>query len=89
MQALPCGSRSSAAFEERLHRRGDGAGLREGRDVLQLVGRADLAAGDHVLDVGHDDRDHREGDGRAGHLADHPHLDHLRLDLAEAGDRAR
>jgi hypothetical protein len=58
-------------------------------DIDQRVGRPHLAGGDDVLNLGHDHRDDLPGHGDAGHLADHAHLQHLRLDLPETGQQGR
>ena len=70
--------------------------MRAGLDCLhrvdELVGRPNLPGRDDALDFGHHDRNDRERDPHAGHLADHPLLHHLGLDLAEPrldGDAAR
>jgi hypothetical protein len=55
----------------------------------QGIGLAHLAGGDDRLDPDHHHRDDLPGLRDTGHLADHTHIDHLGLDLAETGQETR
>ena len=75
------------ALVERLEEHRDRPRLGHLLDVDQLVGRPDLAGGNHVLHLRHHHRQDGERPGDAGGLGDHADFHHLRLDLTEAGDQ--
>ena len=84
MQLLPGGTPSSPR-KQWLQKDSERSGLRHLLDVDKLIRRPDLAGGDDILDLGHDQRNDCEWFTDAGGFGDHTDLHHLRLDLSEAG----
>src|SRR6185369_10122165 len=81
------GNAVEAAGKEWLHEDGQGPRLRYLPDVEQLVRRPILTCGDDVLNLGYNHRNDGERPADASRLGDHSRLQHLRLNLSEAGDQ--
>ncbi|MNU73684.1 hypothetical protein D3C71_631700 [compost metagenome] len=76
-----------AAFVKRLQENRQCSGLAQLLDVKKLVRRTQLSGGDHVLNLGHHERDNGERLADAGRLRDHTLLHDLRFDLPETRNK--